>query len=211
MDLKNITMDDLKEKFQSFEKKTLIKFGIGIGAFILFLIIYFAIISPMIENRKLILEEKNLKLQEIQNFENEIVALKKKIKKLEPIVKKNSRLFHSKSEVEGLYDGLSRFASAYGLVIVKIEKKKPEPVMKRGKKKQDKSKLKQNMISYYKIPVNYEIKGNFLNYIKFKRADTKSKKMLNFEEEEISLQKDLNNTIVAKGELTVVGLPDEFF
>ena len=211
MDLKNITMDDLKEKFQSFEKKTLIKFGIGIGAFILFLIIYFAIISPMIENRKLILEEKNLKLQEIQNFENEIVALKKKIKKLEPIVKKNSRLFHSKSEVEGLYDGLSRFASAYGLVIVKIEKKKPEPVMKRGKKKQDKSKLKQNMISYYKIPVNYEIKGNFLNYIKFKRAVSKSKKMLNFEEEEISLQKDLNNTIVAKGELTVLGLPDEFF
>ena len=211
MDLKNITMDDLKEKFQSFEKKTLIKFGIGIGAFILFLIIYFAIISPMIESRKLILEEKNLKLQEIQNFENEIVALKKKIKKLEPIVKKNSRLFHPKSEVEGLYDGLSRFASAYGLVIVKIEKKKPEPVMKRGKKKQDKSKLKQNMISYYKIPVNYEIKGNFLNYIKFKRAVSKSKKMLNFEEEEISLQKDLNNTIVAKGELTVVGLPDEFF
>ena len=211
MDLKNITMDDLKEKFQSFEKKTLIKFGIGIGAFILFLIIYFAIISPMIESRKLILEEKNLKLQEIQNFENEIVALKKKIKKLEPIVKKNSRLFHSKSEVEGLYDGLSRFASAYGLVIVKIEKKKPEPVMKRGKKKQDKSKLKQNMISYYKIPVSYEIKGNFLNYIKFKRAVSKSKKMLNFEEEEISLQKDLNNTIVAKGELTVVGLPDEFF
>ena len=211
MDLKNITMDDLKEKLQSFEKKTLIKFGIGIGAFILFLIIYFAIISPMIENRKLILEEKNLKLQEIQNFENEIVALKKKIKKLEPIVKKNSRLFHSKSEVEGLYDGLSRFASAYGLVIVKIEKKKPEPVMKRGKKKQDKSKLKQNMISYYKIPVNYEIKGNFLNYIKFKRAVSKSKKMLNFEEEEISLQKDLNNTIVAKGELTIVGLPDEFF
>ena len=120
-------------------------------------------------------------------------------------------MFHSKSEVEGLYDGLSRFASAYGLVIVKIEKKKPEPVMKRGKKKQDKSKLKQNMISYYKIPVNYEIKGNFLNYIKFKRAVSKSKKMLNFEEEEISLQKDLNNTIVAKGELTVVGLPDEFF
>ena len=185
MDLKNITMDDLKEKFQSFEKKTLIKFGIGIGAFILFLIIYFAVISPMIESRKLILEEKNLKLQEIQNFENEIVALKKKIKKLEPIVKKNSRLFHSKSEVEGLYDGLSRFASAYGLVIVKIEKKKPEPVMKSGKAKQDKSKLKQNMISYYKIPVNYEIKGNFLNYIKFKRAVSKSKKMLNFEEEDI--------------------------
>ena len=212
MDLKNITMDDIKEKFQSFEKKTLIKFGIGIGSAILFLIIYFSIISPMIETRKLTLEDKNLKLQEIKNFENEIVGLKKKIKKLEPVVKKNSRLFHSKSEVEGLYDGLSRFASAYGLVIVKIEKKEPEPVLKKGKaKKQNKKKLKQNMISYYKIPVNYEIKGNFLNYIKFKRAVSKSKKMLNFEEEGISLQKDLNNTIVAKGRLTIVGLPDEFF
>ncbi len=211
MDLKNITMDDLKEKFQSFEKKTLIKFGIGIGATIFFLIIYFAVISPMIDNRKVTLADKNLKLEEIQNFETQIISFRKNIKKLEPIVKKNSRLFHSKAEVEGLYDGLSKFASAYGLVIIKIEKKEPKPVMKSGKAEQDKSKLKQNMISYYKIPVNYEIKGNFLNFIKFKRAVSKSKKMLNFEEEEISLQKDLNNTIIAKGELTIVGLPDEFF
>ena len=39
--------------------------------------------------------------------------------------------------------------------------------------------LKQNqMVSYYKIPVDYEIKGNFLNYIKFKRSVSKAKKML---------------------------------
>ena len=38
MDLKNITMDDLKEKFAAFDRKTLIKFGIGFGAIILFLI-----------------------------------------------------------------------------------------------------------------------------------------------------------------------------
>ena len=82
MDLKNITMDDIKEKFQSFEKKTLIKFGIGIGSAILFLIIYFSIISPMIETRKLTLEDKNLKLQEIKNFENEIVGLKKRLRNL---------------------------------------------------------------------------------------------------------------------------------
>ena len=30
MDLKNITMDDLKEKLAAFDKKTLIKFGIGL-------------------------------------------------------------------------------------------------------------------------------------------------------------------------------------
>ena len=30
MDLKNITMDDLKQKFSTIDKKTLIKFGIWI-------------------------------------------------------------------------------------------------------------------------------------------------------------------------------------
>ena len=37
MDLKNITMSDLKEKFSgAADKKTLIKFGIGLGAIIYF-------------------------------------------------------------------------------------------------------------------------------------------------------------------------------
>ena len=67
-------------------------------------------------------------------------------------------------------------------------------------------------ISHYKIPVTYEIKGNFLGYIKFKRALAKSKKMLNFDKEVISIvQNDSYGAIVAKGELTIVGLPDEFF
>ena len=53
MDLNNISIDDLKEKILSFaDKKTLIKFGIGFGAIILFLIIYFAILSPMVKKRK---------------------------------------------------------------------------------------------------------------------------------------------------------------
>ena len=84
--------------------------------------------------------------------------------------------------------------------------------MKSGKAKQDKSKLKQNMISYYKIPVDYEIKGNFLGYIKFKRSVSKQNKMLNFDKETISVvQNDSTGAIVAKGELTIVGLPNEFF
>ena len=36
MDLKNMTMDDLKQKLASVDKKTLIKFGSGFGAIILF-------------------------------------------------------------------------------------------------------------------------------------------------------------------------------
>jgi len=36
MDLNNITVDSLKEKFAALDKKTYIKFGIGIGAIIFF-------------------------------------------------------------------------------------------------------------------------------------------------------------------------------
>ena len=41
MDLKNMTMDDLKQKFSTIDKKTIIKFGIGLVQ-LLFLIIYYA-------------------------------------------------------------------------------------------------------------------------------------------------------------------------
>ena len=41
MDLNNINMSDLKEKVLAVaDKKTLIKFGIGFGAIVLFLIIH---------------------------------------------------------------------------------------------------------------------------------------------------------------------------
>ena len=212
MDLKNITVEDLKEKFAAFDKKTLIKFGIGIGAIILFLIIYFAILKPMVNERKATLDDQTNKQMEIQQFENDIISIKKKIKKMEPIVEKNSTLFHSKAEVEGLYDSLSRFAGAYGLVISKIQKKKPQPILKSGIAAQPEELLDQNLISYYKIPVDYEIKGNFLNYIKFKRAVSRSKKMLNFDKELINVvQNDPNGAVIASGELTIVGLPNEFF
>ncbi len=212
MDLKNITMDDLKEKFAAFDKKTLIKFGIGFGAIILFIIIYYVILNPMVKEKQAKYDDKILKLQEIQKFENDIITIKAKIKKLEPIVAKNSRLFHSKAEVEGLYKSLSRFAGAYGLVISKIEKKKPKPILKTGIAQQAEELLKSNQISYYKIPVDYEIKGNFLSYIKFKRAVARSRKMLNFDKELINVvQNDKNGSVVASGELTIVGLPNEFF
>ena len=212
MDLKNITMDDLKEKFAAFDKKTLIKFGIGIGSLILFLIIYYAILNPMVKERKAKFDDKVLKQQEIQQMDNDIVSIKARIKKMEPIVAKNSTPFHSKEEVEGLYQSLSRFAGAFGLVISKIEKKKPKPVLKAGIAEQAEELLQSNQISYYRIPVDYEIKGNFLSYIKFKRAVSRSKKMLNFDKEMINVvQNDKNGAVIASGELTIVGLPNEFF
>ena len=213
MDLKNITMSDLKAKFSgAADKKTLIKFGIGFGAIIIFLIIYYAILNPMVKERKAKYEDKLLKENEISQFENEIIQFKARIKKLKPEFEESSTLFHSKAEVEDLYQSLSRHAGVNGLVISKIEKKKPIAVMKAGIAEQSENNLTQDMVSYYKIPVDFEIKGKFLGYIKFKRAVSKQKKMLNFDKETISVvQNDSTGAIVATGELTIVGMPDEFF
>ena len=212
MDLKNIQISDVNAILESIDKKTLIKFGIGFGAIILFLIIYYAILNPMVNSRKAIYQDKVNKENEINQFNNDILAFKAKIKKIKPEFDESSTLFHSKAEVEDLYQSLSKFAAVNGLVISKIEKKKPKPVLKAGIAAQEEANIQKNMISYYKIPVDYEIKGNFLGFIKFKRAISKSKKMLNFDKELISIvQNDSTGAIIAKGELTIVGLPDDFF
>ncbi len=212
MDLKNITMDDLKQKLQNVDKKLLIKFGAGFGAIVIFLIVYYAILNPMVKERQKKYDDKITKQNEITEMENNIIKLKKLIKENKPEFEKSSTLFHSKAEVEGLYESLSKHAAVNGLVISKIEKKKPVPVLKDGETDQSEENLEADMIAYYKIPVDYEIKGNFLGYIKFKRAVAKQRKMLNFDNETISIvQEDSTGAIIAQGELTIVGMPDEFF
>tara|TARA_B100001057_G_scaffold293818_1_gene293890 strand:- start:236 stop:874 length:639 start_codon:yes stop_codon:yes gene_type:complete len=212
MDLKNLTVDDLKAKLQAVDKKTYIKFGIGFGAIILFLIIYYAILNPIVNEKKAQHQDKILKENEIIEMNNEIITMKTRIKKITPEYENSSALFHSKAEVEDLYSSLSKFAAVNGLVISKIEKQKPKPVSKDGTIIEDLTALELGSISYYKIPVEYEITGNFLGYIKFKRDISKSKKMLNFDKELISVvQESTTGAIIATGNLTIVGLPDEFF
>ena len=212
MDLKNIKLEDIKSKLAAIDKKTLIKYGIGFGAVLIFLIGYYSILNPIVNKKKAAFKDKILKQTEIDQMNTEIIAYKKTIKKKQPEFKESSKLFHSKAEVEGLYNSLSRYAGINGLVISKIEKKKPKAVLKEGITEQAETLTDKQNISYYKIPVTYEIKGNFLGYIKFKRALAKSKKMLNFDKEEISIvQNDSTGAIIAKGELTIVGLADEFY
>jgi Tfp pilus assembly protein PilO len=212
IDLKDINLEDIKAKFAAIEKKTLIKYGVGFGAVLIFLIVYYSILNPIVNNKKENFKDKLLKQDEINLMNTEIATYKKTIKEKQPEFNNSSKLFHSKAEVEGLYKSLSRYAGVNGLVISKIEKKKPTAVLKSGVVEQSEELTDVTNISYYKIPVTYEIKGNFLGYIKFKRALAKSKKMLNFDKEVISIvQNDSTGAIVAKGELTIVGLPDEFF
>jgi hypothetical protein len=213
MDLNNINVSDLREKFlQVADKKTLIKFGIGFGSVILFLIIYYAVLNPIVKSKKKMLDDMLLKRSEISTFNDEITNFKTRLKKIEPEYKKNSTLFHSKEEVEGLYLSLSKYAGINDLVISKITKQKPKPVLKAGVTKETPDKLNKKNVSYYKIPVDYEIKGNFLGYIKFKRDLARSNKMLNFDKETIKVvQNDKSGNILATGVLTIVGLTNEFF
>ena len=144
LDLKNMNMDDLKAKILSFaDKKTLIKGGIAFAAIVFFLIIYYSILNPIVNNKKAKLADMTLKQEEIVQFNNEIKGNKNKIKKLTPQFKNYSTLFHTRAEVEGLYQSLSRFADANGLIISKIQKKKPAAVSKAaalGKKEKKKTK-----------------------------------------------------------------------
>ena len=215
-ELKNLNMDDLKAKVKAFaDKKTLIKGGITFGAIVFFLIIYYSILNPIVNTKKAQLEEMTLKQKEVTQFNQEIKANKNKIKKLRPKYEKYSTLFHTRAEVEGLYQTLSEFAGQNGLVISKIEKKKPVEVSKSevlGKKKKVTKKKSVKNIAYYKIPVGFEITGNFLGYIKFKRAISLSNKMLNFDKESIKVVKgNTTGTIKVNGTLTIVGLANEFF
>ena len=212
IDLKDIKVSDLTAKLKTVDKKTLIKFGAGFFGVVIFLIGYYLILNPIVKEKKAQYEDKVLKETEITQFEGNIITIKKRLKKLKPEFEESATLFHSKAEVEGLYQSLSRFAGRNGLTISKIEKRKPKPILKPGVAQQAAELLKKSDISYYQIPVEYEIKGNFLGYIKFKRSIAKSKKMLNFDKETISIvQNDSTGAIIAKGELTIVGIPDEFF
>ena len=223
IDMKNINIESIKAKIQSIDKKILIKFGIGIGSVIVFLIIYYTILSPIVDKKRAQLNDMQKKQTEINEMNKVISSSKAKIKKLTPQYENFSTLFHSKAEVEGLYETLSQFAGMNNLIISKIEKCKPAAVSKaasiasteKKKKKKKKKKVdttKKQNIAYYRIPVNFQIKGNFLGYIKFKRQIAMSLKMLNFDKETIKVVKgDTTSTVVVNGVLTIVGLPDEFF
>tara|TARA_Y100000816_G_scaffold288945_1_gene274465 strand:+ start:580 stop:1287 length:708 start_codon:yes stop_codon:yes gene_type:complete len=226
MDLKNLSMDDIKAKLQAVEKKTWIKIGIVFGAVVLFLIIYYGVLSPIVERKKAQVVDMNLKKEETTKIIKDINLSKKKIKKLRPRYEQYSTLFHTRAEVEGLYQTLSEFAGMNDLVISRIEKKKIKEVSKsdalakttgkkgkkKKKKKSKKSKRSVANVAYYTIPVDFEITGTFLGYIKFKRQLSLSQKMLNFDKESIKVVKgNTTGAIKVNGTLTIVGLADDFF
>ena len=223
IDLKNISLEDIQAKLKNVDKKTWIKIGVSVGAVVFFLVIFYGFLNPIVNKKKAQLDDMIKKKEETAKFISDIKSKNNKIKKKRPQYEKYSTLFHTKAEVEGLYQTLSEFAAMNNLIISKIEKKKIAEITKadamaslsKKKKKKKKKQKKRDVknIAYYKIPVDFEITGNFLGYIKFKRQLSLSQKTLNFDNESIKVVqgRDSTGAIIVNGTLTIVGLADEFF
>jgi len=220
--LKDLDLNDIFAKLKSgglADKKTLIKFGVGFGAILIFLIGYYVFVSPIVKQQEeqiFIMNENKIKIEE---FKNNIGTLKAGVKKLEPDYEKNSKLFHSKKEVEDLYQNISKFASINGLSITNLKKGEPKAVAGAAQEQSTEQTTENTTttenqegqnIMYYTIPVEYEIQGNFLSYLKFRRALSKSQKVINFDKEEITTITEVQGQILSKGTISIVGLPDEY-
>ena len=219
--LKDLDLNDIITKLKSgalADKKTLIKFGVGFVAILIFLIGYYAFVSPIVNLQKEQINLMNENKIKIEEFKNNIGTLTVAVKALEPDYAKNSKLFHSKKEVEDLYQNISKFALINGLSITNLKKGKPKGVA--GVQGQSTEQTTENTtttenqdgqnVMYYTIPVEYEIQGNFLSYLKFRRALSKSQKVINFDKEEITTIAEIQGQILSKGTVSIVGLPNEY-
>lgn len=200
--LKNMDVNDLLEKLKGQshllkDKKLLTKVGLGLGSILIFLIIYYGFVNPLVQEQNIKLAEMNENKNNITTFGENIIKLNQVIKKIQPEFEKNSKLFHSAEEVEGLYQNISNFAISNGLNIINLKVQEKKPVMKKIQQSQDQSQEQsqeqQNnqqdpnapQVEYFKIPVAFEIQGNYLGYLKFRRALSKSNKVINFDNEKI--------------------------
>ena len=219
--LKNIDVNDLFNKLKSGgfgDKKILIKFGIGFVAVLIFLIIYYVFVSPVVTAQEEKLKIMNENREKIVEFKNNIGTLKDAVTKLEPEYEKNSKLFHSKKEVEDLYQNISKFALLNGLSIVNLKKSEAKAVNGSNQTSTENNSEQNSsgennegqQVLYYEIPVEYEIRGNFLSYLKFRRALSKSSKVINYDKEEITTLKEIQGQILSKGTISIVGLPNEY-
>ena len=219
--LKKLDIKDLLEKIKAGggtnvfkDKKTLIKFGVMGGAILIFLIIYYVFVSPVIGAQKERINIMNENQTNIDEYLANIETLQANVKELEPRYKKSSKLFHSKKEVEDLYQNISNFAMTNGLTIINIQKGEPIAVGGNDNTQNEQTENSQDnqegtQVLYYKIPVNYKIQGNYLGYLKFRRALSKSSKVINFDKETITVDVK-SGKILSEGTISIVGLPDEY-
>ena len=235
-ELKNIDVNQLFDKLKNSEilkdKKTLAKFGIFFGAFLISILVYYIFVSPVLTRQENSINQMKQNEMQIDNLRFEIENVKQQIEANTPEFESNSKLFHSQKEVEDLYQSISNFALRNGLTIINIKKADPKPVKGNLPNTNmgmtgviddgsgmiddgsgmidDGSGQEGGNTLYYKIPVDYEIMGSFIGYLKFRRELSKSQKVINFDKEEINLLKEPQGQVLSKGTISIVGLPDDY-
>ena len=235
-ELKNIDVNQLFDKLKNSEilkdKKTLTKFGVFFGAFLISILVYYIFVSPVLTRQENSINQMRENEMQIENLSFEIENLKQQIEANTPEFENNSKLFHNQKEVEELYQGISNFALRNGLTIINIKKSDPKPVKGNLQNPDmgasgtindgsgmindgsgmidDGSGQEGGNTLYYKIPVDYEIMGSFIGYLKFRRELSKSQKVINFDKEEINLLKEPQGQVLSKGTISIVGLPDDY-
>ena len=231
--------DKLKNSEILKDKKTLTKFGIFFGAFLISILVYYIFVSPVLTRQENSINQMKQNEMQIDNLNFEIENVKQQIEANTPEFESNSKLFHSQKEVEDLYQSISNFALRNGLTIINIKKTDPKPVKGNLPNTNmgvngviddgsgmindgsgmiddgsgmidDGSGQEGGNTLYYKIPVDYEIMGSFIGYLKFRRELSKSQKVINFDKEEINLLKEPQGQVLSKGTISIVGLPDDY-
>jgi len=102
-----------------------------------------------------------------------------------------TRIFHSESELEELYESISKLAIRYGMKVSGFSRKRPEAIYeerKKGKKKKKKSSDRE--ILYYKMKVDISMTGNYLAYMRFIKGLSELKKAVNTEAESITMDNE---------------------
>ena len=206
--LKNLDVKNLLEKLKGGgedvlkNKKLLIKLSIVGGSILLLLIVHSFFIAPIVDAQKLQIDIMNENQTKTQEYLNNITELENTVKKMEPKYEKSSKMFHSRKEVEDLYQNISNFAMTNGLSIINIVK---------GENSAEQTENAENnpSVLYYTIPVNYKINGSYLGYLKFRRALSKSNKVINFDKETITVDA-ASGKILSEGTISIVGLPNEY-
>ena len=225
--LKNLDVKDILGKIKGGgladilkNKKFLIKFGILGGSILILLIIYSFFVKPKIDVQKAQINIMNENKIKTDKYLKNIDDLEATVKKIEPNYKKSSKLFHSRKEFEDLYQNITNFAMINGLKIASIAKGEPQAVDSNQNSEdanqnpedanQNPEDTNQNStVLYYKIPVTYKISGNYLGYLKFRRALSKLTKVINFDKETITVDAKSGN-ILSEGIISIVGLPNEY-
>lgn len=215
--LKNLDVKDIFAKIKDAgladtlnNKKLLTKIGIVGGSILILLIIHSFWIAPKVDKQKAQIKIMNDNKTNTDNFLQNIDELEATVKKLEPNYKKSSKLFHSRKEFEDLYQNITSFAATNGLKIESVSKGEPSPVGS-NQDPNEQTEISENTsnVLYYKIPVTYKISGNYLGYLKFRRALSKSKKVINFDKEIITVDA-ATGSIFSEGTISIVGLPNEY-